>query len=632
MRAHHTQITLNRLSNLDVRALIAQVASRSALSSESVEAVIERTGGVPLFVEELTRAVLEGGKAKLSEREIPATLHDSLMARLDRLGSAKEVMQVGAVIGSEFSYELLRVVLPLAEQELQNALRRLTDAELLYEHGIAPDATYICKHALIRDAAYDALLKSKRREYHRRIAEILQERFPQIVQVQPELLANHYTEADLVEQAIPYWQRAGQASLERSANKEAISHLTKGIELLSLMPETTQHCQQELLMQVALGTAVMVSNGFASPEAEKSWSRARKLCDQLSESPLVFQVFFGLWLFRAARAEHHQAHEAAKECLRLADSAQSSALLLEAHHAVGTSLVSLGDFVEGLRHLDHGTATYDPRKHAGQAYVYGQDSGIACLLHGAQALWYLGYPYQARRRIGEALALARTVSHPVSKAAAANIAWWVYQYLRDVHAASEQADVAVALSTEQELEFWKAVGVVGQGWALTEFGQVERGIALLRTGISAYRLTGAQIVLPYFNSLLAGAYGKARQIDEGLTMLDDAENMVAESAERWWQPELNRLRGELLLERIDSRIGKKREAEKCFRLALEIAQEQRSKSLELRATTSLARLLAKQGRRDEARAMLAEIYNWFTEGFDTADLKDAKTLLDQLSS
>jgi predicted ATPase len=253
LRSHHTQVTLNRLSNRSVREMIAQVAARNALPSDTVNAVIERTSGVPLFVEELTRAVLESGNTRPSGREIPVTLHDSLMARLDRLGSAKEVIQVGAVIGSEFSYELLCAVHPLAQEDLPHALRGLADAELLYERGVAPDATYLFKHALIRDAAYEALLRSKRRQYHRKIAEVLQERFPDILEVQPELLATHYTEAGLIEQAVPFWQRAGQRALERSANQEAIRHLNKGLELLSFLPETPEHLQQELLLQVTLG-------------------------------------------------------------------------------------------------------------------------------------------------------------------------------------------------------------------------------------------------------------------------------------------------------------------------------------------------------------------------------------------
>jgi class 3 adenylate cyclase/predicted ATPase len=633
LRGHHTQITLNRLSNRDVREMITQVAARNALASESVDAVIERTGGVPLFVEELTRAVLESANTGLSGREIPVTLQDSLMARLDRLGSAKEVIQVGAVIGSEFSYELLHAVHPLAEDDLQHALRGLADAELLYARGIAPEATYLFKHALIRDAAYEALLRSKRRRYHRKIAEVLQERFSDTVEVQPELLATHYTEAGLIEQAVPFWQRAGQRALERSANQEAIRHLNKGLELLSALPETPEHLQQELLLQVTLGAAVMVVKGFASLEAQSVYAGARKLCQKVDGGLLVFNVFWALWVSHAARAEHDQARDAAEECLRLAQAAQSPAVLLEAHHALGVSLLCLGEFVDGLQHLEQSTAIYDPQQHAAQAYIYGQDSGVGCLCHGAWALWFLGYPERARHRIGEALALARQVSHPVSTAAAANIASWVYQLLRDSQAMRDQADAAVALSTERGFEFWAAMGVVGQGSAMLEQGLVKDGITQLRSGLNSLRSIGGGIMVPYFLSQLAEAYGKAGQAEDGLSTLAEAMAAVNITRECWWEAELYRLKGELMLKQSgmqslesEGQTG----VEECFSQALSIARAQNAKFLELRATMSFARLLASQGKRDEARTMLAEIYNWFTEGFDTVDLKEAKALLEGL--
>jgi predicted ATPase len=426
---------------------------------------------------------------------------------------------------------------------------------------------------------------------------------------------------------VPYWQRAGQRALERSANKEAMHHLTKGIELLGLLPESAERLQQQVFLRVALGTAAMVAKGFASVEAEQAWTGARKLCEQVGTSPLLFQVFWGLWVFREARAEHQQAREAGEECLRLARSAQSPALLLEAHHALGGCLSCLGDFTEALDHLEKGAAIYDPVQHAAQAYVYGQDPGVACLAHGAWVLWFLGYPDRARQRIGEALALARSLSHPVSKAAAANIAWWVYQLLRDAQATREQAEAAVALSTEQEFEFWRASGMIGQGWGLIESEEVENGIARLRAGISALRTTGAQILLPYFTALLAQAHGKAQRIDEGLRMLGEAEHMVAETGERWCLATLHRMRGDLLLSQTGDENAK--QAEDCFHRALAVAREQRAKSLELQAAMSLSRLWKRQGKQANAREVLSEVYSRFTEGFDTPDLREARGLMDR---
>jgi len=638
LRAHITDMTLGRFSRPASERIIQLVAGGKPLPAEIVKEITEKTEGVPLFVEELTRMVLESPLLQehdgrylvtdaLPSLAIPTTLHDSLMARLDRLGAAKDVAQLGATIGREFSYELLRAVYALDETILTGALNRLVDAELLHQ-GLENGLTYTFSHALVRDAAYNSLLRSQRRRYHRKVAEVLQERFAETVETRPELLAHHFTEAGLVEEAIPYWQRAGQHALERSANKEAISHLNKGIELLGLLPENAEHVQQEVLLRVALGTAAMIAKGFASVEAERAWSRARKLCDQLGESPLVFQVLWGLWVFHEARGEHHQAREAGEECFRLAQSAQSPALLVEAHHAVGACLACLGEFAEALLHLEQGAAIYDPQEHAAQAYVYGQDAGVACLCHGAWALWLLGYPDRARQRIGEGLALARRLSHPVSKAAAANLAWWVYQLLGDAQAAREQADAAVALSSEQESEFWKASGIIGQGWALTELGQVEEGIARLRAGMSALRMTGAQILLPYWTALLAQAQGRARRVEEGLSLLAEAENIVAETGERWCLAALYRMRGELLLRRPEPSDRNEEEAEDYFRQALVIAQEQRAKSLELWGAVSLSRLWKKQGKQAAARQMLSDLYNGFTEGFDTPDLREARALIE----
>ena len=309
MRAHHTQINLNRLTAGNVRTMVAQVAAKIALSEETVATVVERTGGVPLFVEELTRAVLESGGAGLTGREIPATLHDSLMARLDRLGPPKEVIQVGAVIGGEFSYELLHAVHPIAEEDLQSALRSATDAELVYVRGIVPEAAYQFKHALIQDAAYGALLRSRRKELHSRIAEVLVRQFPESVTSAPELVAHHYTEASLFTQAIPYWQQAGQRAAEHSAYEEAIAHLTKGLELLNVLPDTPERAQQELMLQVALGVPLQATKGYAAREVQILYAHARELCQQVGETPQLFPVVLGLWVFFLVRAEYQTARE-----------------------------------------------------------------------------------------------------------------------------------------------------------------------------------------------------------------------------------------------------------------------------------------------------------------------------------
>jgi predicted ATPase/class 3 adenylate cyclase len=639
---HVTSISLGRLSGEATERMIESIAGDKRLPSDLIREIATKTEGVPLFIEELTRMAIESGMVRerddryeltssLPSLSIPSTLYESLMARLDRLGNAKQVAQLGATIGKEFSYDLLQAISPFDETELTGALNRLVDAELLNQHLLSPQTIYAFRHALIRDAAYDSLLRSQRRLHHRRIAEILQERFGETVAAQPELLAHHFTEAGLIEQAIPCWQRAGERALERSANREAISHLTKGIELISFLPESAQRLHQELLFWIALGTAEMVAKGFASVEAGKALARARNLCEHVSQSPLVFQVFWMLWVFHEARAEHDQAREAGQECLRLAHSAQHPGLLLGAHHALGASLSVSGHFAEALHHLQRGSAIYDPQQHSGQAYVYGQDSGVACLAHEAWDLWFLGYPDRARERIGDALALAGRLSHLISKAAAANIAWMVYQLLGDTDAAREQANAAVALSTqpEQEFELWRAWGMIGQGWALTESGQIEDGITRLRAGMSALRVSGAEVLLPYFTGLLAHAYGKAKQIEGGLALLAEAESIAGETGERWCLAQLYRLKGELLLKRSNGEDGNGEGAEDCFRRALAIAQEHHAKSLELQAAVSLSRLWRQQGRQALARQVLGEAYSWFTEGFDTPDLREARALIEE---
>jgi len=636
-----TNVTLGRLSRAATESMIERVAGKR-LPVEVTAEIALKTEGVPLFVEELTRMVLESGilrehddcyelNSKLGPLAIPSTLYESLMARLDRLGTAKEVAQLAATIGKEFSYDLLRAISPLDEARLTGALNRLVEAELLDQYLLPPQTNYSFRHAMIRDAAYESLLRSRRRQYHGKIAEVLQKSFSSIADEQPELLATHCTEAGLIEQAVPLWQRAGQRSLERSANQEAIRHLTRGLELLSVLPETPEHLQQELLMRVTLGGAVMVAKGFGSLEAQSVYAKALKLCQPKDESPLVFKVNWALWANHAARGEHFKARESAEECLRLAEAAQASALLLEAHHALGVSLLLLGEFEQGLKHLEQGSAIYDPSQHAAVAYVSGQDSGVACLSYQAWALWFLGYPDQARTRIRAALDLAHKMSHPVSTAAAANIASWVYQLLRDQRAAEEQAEEAVSLSTERGFELWRAMGMIGQGWALAEQGMVDDGIARLRAGLTALHSTGREVLMSYFLGLLAQAYAGSGKVEEGLNTLPEPQGPLDDGAERWWQAELYRLRGELILRRPSCGLDDEREAEECFSQALSTAHEQRAKSLELRAAISLSRLWHKQHRAAEARRNLADIYNWFTEGFKTPDLQDARTLLEQLS-
>ncbi len=662
-RSHMTPLTLNRLERPQVEALVGHLAGGKALPAEVVQQIVRKTDGVPLFVEELTKMVLESNllrpvnghyelRGPLPSLAIPATLQDSLMARLDRLSEVREVVQLGAVLGREFAYEILRLLTTIDESTLQARLGQLVAAELLYQRGRPPRARYIFKHALIQDAAYASMLKSTRQRAHQQIAQVFAQHFPEIVETQPEVVAHHYTEAGLTEQAIPYWQRAGQRAVERSANVEAIAHFTKGLELLKTLPDTPERTQQELLLQTTLGPAFMAAKGYAAPEVEQAYARALELCRQVGETPRLLQVLLGLETFYFVRSELQTARELGEQSLSLAQRMQDPARLLGAHYALGSALFHLGEFASAREHLEQGMALYDPQKHRSRAV---QNPGVACLSYAACSLWKLGYPEQALKRSHEAIALAQELSHPFSLALALNWAAWLHQLRREGRAAQERTEAEITLSSERGFAFYLAFGTVLRGWALAEQGQEEEGIAQIRQGLAAYRATGAETGRPCFLALLAEAYGKGGQAEEGLTVLAEALAPVNKNEDRYYEAELYRLKGQLTLQKFQvsgfkfqasSRVGNAHqnvseagtvggahptiEAEACFHKAIEIARRQQAKSLELRAVMSLSRLW-QQGKKKEAQDMLAEIYGWFTEGFDTKDLQEAKALLVELS-
>ena len=603
-----------------------------------VEQVIAKTDGVPLFVEELVKMILETGLVReqagryvltgpLPPLAIPSTLHDSLMARLDRLATARELVQLGAVLGREFAYDLLQAVASVDETTLQQGLARLVEAELVYQRGLPPRSRYIFKHALIQDAAYQSLLKSTRQQYHQRIAQVLEAQFPDTALLQPELVAHHYTEAGLSAQAVRYWQQAGQRAVERSANLEAVAHLMKGLEALATVPDTPERSQQELGLQIILGPALMASKGIAAPEVGRAYARARELCRQVEDAPQVFSVLRGLWNFYLVRAEHQTAQELAEQLLTLAQRHQTPAFLLEAHMTLGISSFWQGAIAAARAHLEQASTLYAPQPHRAHAFLYGLDPGMASRCYAAWVLWTLGYPEQAHQRIDEGLSLAQELPHRFSLAAALVYAAWQHQLRREGPTVQARAEAAISLSTEQGFPHWLAAGTFLRGWALAAQGQAEEGLAQLQQGLAAWRAIETKLGLPAILLLLAEAYGKAGQVEVGLQTLAEASALVNQTQERVYEAELYRLQGELLLVRSAEHYA---EAETCFRQALAVARRQQAKSWELRAATSLSRIWQQQGKQAEAHALLAPIYGWFTEGFDTADLKDAKALLHEL--
>jgi predicted ATPase len=636
LRTHHAQLTLNRLSAPHARELVACVVAKSALSVDTIEKVIARTGGVPLFVEELTRAVLEKGGAEPALHEIPATLHDSLMARLDRLGPAKDVAQIASVIGREFSYELLDAVSELPEDDLQAALAKLADAELIYANGIPPEATYTFKHALIQDAAYDALLKSKRRQVHDRVARVLEKQFADAAQTQPELLAHHYTEAGLAAPAISYWHKAGQRAALGSANHEAIAHLNRGLELIERLPDAPERYGIELALLTTLGPVLIATKGYAASEVCTVYDRAQELCQRAENSSQLPIVVFGLFAFYVVRADHEKALALGKHLLSLAESAQDRALLLQAHNALGLVLFFQGDFTSASDHLERCFALYDLEQHRSLASSYaGQDPGVTSSIFLAWACQATGYSDQALKRSWDAVSLAQQISHPYSVAYARGIAAAVHQFRKEEKFTQDLAAASLSVATENGFPFWSAFQTILLGWILVKQGRVDEGIAQMSQGMVAYSSTGAALLGPYLTGLRAEALAECGSREQALILLDQALETVEKTGERFYEAELYRQKGELQFRSYSegseadttAHASRSYEIERCFLKAISVARCQKAKWFELRAATSLARLWHRQGREEEAHTMLAKSYSWFTEGFDTADLRDAKLLL-----
>jgi predicted ATPase/class 3 adenylate cyclase len=637
---HATTLSLRRLgrdeSDLLVRGIIG---TDSTLPKEVVEEIIERTDGVPLFLEELTKAVLEAaisgpghGREALSSVpatpvRVPATLHASLMARLDRLGpTAKEIAQVGAAIGREFSYELLAPVARRSGEELQFALGRLADAGLIFCRGAPPEGRYLFKHSLVRDAAYNTLLRRRRQELHARIAAVLEERFPVVVQTQPELVAHHYTEAGCSSQAIDYWQRAGRRAVERSAHVEAISHIYKGLEVLKTLPDAPERTQHELLLHVTLGVSLVAVQGYAAPEVERVYTRSRTLCQEVGGTPQLFQVLRGLIMFYLVGGHMQTAHDVAEQLLSRTERQSEVAPRMLGHYLLGLVLFFRGVLGEAVQHFTQAIAIYDRQQHRHLAHVYGIDIGVSAQSHRACALWLLGYPDQALAESQEALTLAQEMAHPFSLVGAQLWLAWLHQFRLEPQAVYDRATGSAALATQQGFALYVAWAIVTQGWALTRQDQEAAGIAKMREGIEAAAATGAEAWSPYLLALLAAATEAEGQPEAGLRVLSAAQDMVARSGQRFYEAELSRLAGVLELARSPAAQS---QAEGAMRYALDVARRQQTKSLELRAATSLARLRRDQGRRAEARELLAPIYGWFTEGFDTPDLQEARALLDE---
>jgi class 3 adenylate cyclase/predicted ATPase len=635
--SHVAELPLQRLSRRRGAALAQEVAGGKAMPPEILDQIVAKTDGIPLFVEELTKTLLESGLLRLEGDHfvltgplpplaIPATLHDSLMARLDRMAPVKEVAQIGAAIGREFPYDLLAAVAPLPDEQLQQALRQLVAAELIFARGTPPEATYSFKHALVQEAAHGSLLRGRRQQLHARIAAVLEQRFPAMPESQPELLAHHYTQAGLVQPAIEYWRKAGQRASARSAPTEAVGHFTKGLELLSSLTAIPERHRQELDLQTALGGALIAARGYSAPETGQAFARARELCAQIDDPGQLFPVLFGRWLFHLLRAELAITREVADEMLRLAQEQADSAGLVIAHRVTGTSLFWLGRFAEARAHLEQALTLYEPGRHSQLAHLYNFDPRVIGLDFLSLALYALGYPEQAQARSEQALAEAKQLSNLVTLAVVLQHACMIHQFLGDHRSVGQRAEELWSLATGQGFPFWVAHASFLRAWAEAQGGQGDQEIMQLHGHIDAIRSSGAVLIVPYYLALLAEIHGKRGDIVGALNLLTEALVLVDQTGECWFGAELHRLRGELLWA-----TGEQDPAEAALRTAVALARDQHAKSWELRAAASLGRLCRAKGRSVEARELLAPVCEWFTEGFEHPDLQDARALLADMS-
>jgi predicted ATPase/class 3 adenylate cyclase len=629
-------LRLERLGRRQVEAMIADITGGKRLPPEVFEQIVNKADGVPLFVEELTKTILESGllinvgdryvtEDALPARAVPATLQDSLMARLDRLAQIKEVAQIGAAMGREFSYRLLAAVAPMTDVLLKAALAQFGVADLILCRGEAPDATYIFKHALVQDAAYSSLTRNKRQQLHSRIANALKEQFSETVETQPELLAHHLEQAGLTEQAIEYLRIAGQRAIERSANAEAIGHLKHALGVLESLQAGEDRTRLAFGLETMLAQALIAARGYAASETKETLLRARTLLDDSTEPSQKFSVLYGLWACYYVGGEGDMLRTAAAELLVEAERHGGTAVLCLSHRLLGTTYISTAQFGAARQHLERARALYDPQHHPPFRYLYGQDMGATVLCYLSWAQWHLGYVDQASRTAAEAVKHAEALAHPFTLAYTIGHARGMMDvFRRRPDETRSYAALIVSICNEHGFPFWAASGQVLEGWAATCHGDTDRGIKLLRAGVAAWRETGARLWLPIYLALEAEGLWKAGDSDAALQTIEQAIAASKETGERWAIAEVMRMKARLLA----ARQAADGEIESLLLESIEVARRQQARCWELRAACDLARLWQRQGREIEAFNVVRSIYDQFTEGLDTPDLLDARAIMD----
>jgi predicted ATPase/class 3 adenylate cyclase len=639
--AHVTTVSLTRLNRNDGAALIGRVTAGKTLPKEVMDQILARTDGVPLFVEELTKSVLETGLLKerddhyvlshpLPSMAIPTTLHASLMARLDRLAPVREVAQIGAVVGREFSYELLRTVAGLPKEALEEALAQLVRSELVFCRGQPPQAVYTFKHALVRDAAYSGLLKSRRAALHATIADAFEQRFPEIVEAQPETLAHHLTEAGLFEKAEAYWLQAGKIAAMRSANLEAIAHLQRGIEASGHLPDGRRKDRLELDFQFALGTCLIATQGPASNKAMATFARARELCERLAGAPEQLQVMFWLTTASVIRGELPLAQETIAALLHLADARGDRPALLNAMRGQAMIRLFMGHLTGAHEVIKQAVEAFDASSEEDRlaARAAGQDAGVADLALMSWALWLLGQADTAMTRIGGAIQRADTISHPHSQAYACYYASILHALRGELVAAQRYAERCIALSEEHGFRQWSGLAHAIRGICVTLLDPSSSAIEEIRFALDEYRGAGYQLGITALYVLLCPAFMSSHNCEAALELIEQGLATTSRNSERIFEAELYRLKARALL--VRGAPDAKTEAQSLLDQALSTARSQHAKALELRTAMDTAELWMNQNKREQARDFLAPIHACFTEGFDTQDLRQAKALLDQL--
>ncbi len=634
--AGQTTLALNRLTRRQVGDLM-RTRTQGHLSEAVVEQIYDRTAGVPLFVEEFTKMAQESGlldpAAAPSDqaflgREIPATLQDLVMARLDRMGSERELAQLAATLGREFSHEVLATVAGLDEPTLQAELAKLVQAEILYPKGRSPRCSYTFKHALLEDALYNSLVKERRQHYHQRIGDALEAQFPQTAEHQPELLGHHFAEAGLTEKAIGYWLRAAQQSQARSADCETIGHLTKSLALLATLPETRERDEWELQFLTALAPAYIAARGYAAPEVGPTLLRARELCQRIGAPQQLFGIMLGMWEWRLVRGDLRPCVDLAADGMTFARQLDDPGILMEALLMPGATSFYRGQFADARASCEKAVTDYDDRQRTKFWTAYtGHNAGITQRCYLALALWHLGYPDQALELDRQTRELARSIGHAFSLGHAVDFAACLAHYCRFAPQLEAAADEEIAIGKEQGFQIWHALGTIHKGAGMLLQGRPADALPVLLKGFKSFRATGAELRVPYYFGVLGDAYTQSAAFADAHKALEDGLAAAEKNDDRFQEAELYRLSGELLLAESHDLAG----AEECFARALKIARQQQSRAWELRSTMSLARLWQRQGRHADARTALAAVYGAYTEGFTTPDLVVAKSLLDSLA-